>query len=92
MGYFCRKYVMFELKKYRGVMCHDTEERCKILRKNDLQSPKSHEKFAEFSHEQLEVILNNSSVMFYLNEDILWAKISPQILTFWVFYCLSEVF
>ena len=37
MGCFCRKYVMFGLKKYRGVMCDDTEERCKILEKNDLR-------------------------------------------------------
>ena len=25
MGYFCAKYVRFELKKYRGVIFHDTE-------------------------------------------------------------------
>ena len=23
------KYIMFELKKYRGVVFHDTEQRCK---------------------------------------------------------------
>ena len=26
MGYFCRKYMRFELKKYRGVTFHDTEQ------------------------------------------------------------------
>ena len=26
MCYFCRKYIMFEPKKYRGIMCHNTEE------------------------------------------------------------------
>ena len=26
MCHFCRKFTMFELKKYRGVMCHKTEE------------------------------------------------------------------
>ena len=26
MGYFCSKYVRFELKKYRGVIFHDTEQ------------------------------------------------------------------
>ena len=27
---FCRKYIMFEQKKYKGVMYHSTEKRCKI--------------------------------------------------------------
>ena len=26
IGYFCRKYMMFDLKKYRGVILHDTED------------------------------------------------------------------
>ena len=26
MGYFCPKYMRFELKKYRGVIFHDTEQ------------------------------------------------------------------
>ena len=30
MGYFCPKYMMFELKKYRGVIFHDNEQWCKI--------------------------------------------------------------
>ena len=25
MGSFCSNYIMFELKTYRGVMCHQTE-------------------------------------------------------------------
>ena len=25
MGYFCTKYMRFELKKYRGIIFHDTE-------------------------------------------------------------------
>ena len=33
---FWPKYTMFELKKYWGVMFHDTEEWCKIGRKIDL--------------------------------------------------------
>ena len=27
MCYFCRRYIIFKLKKYTGVMCHNTEER-----------------------------------------------------------------
>ena len=26
MGYFCQKYMRFELKKYGGVIFHDTEQ------------------------------------------------------------------
>ena len=30
MGYFCPKYMRYELKKYRGVIFHDTEQWCKM--------------------------------------------------------------
>ena len=30
MGYFWPKYIMFDLKKYRGVIFHDTREWCKV--------------------------------------------------------------
>ena len=30
MGSFCLKYIMFELKNYRSVMCYDTEGWCNI--------------------------------------------------------------
>ena len=36
IGSFHWKYIKFHLKKYRGVMSHDTEEWCKIARKNHL--------------------------------------------------------
>ena len=36
MGSFCPKYIRFELKKYRGVIFHDTEQRCKIGIRPDL--------------------------------------------------------
>ena len=29
-GFFSPKYIMFVLKKYRGVMHHYTEDRCKL--------------------------------------------------------------
>ena len=35
-GSFCAKYKTFDIKKYRGVILHDTEEWCKISRKTDL--------------------------------------------------------
>ena len=36
IGSFCWKYIEFQLKKYWGVISHDTAERCKIWRKTDL--------------------------------------------------------
>ena len=30
IGYFCRRYMRFELKEYRGVIFHDTQQWCKI--------------------------------------------------------------
>ena len=46
---------MFDLKKYRGVIFHDTEEWCKIWRKTDLLLGKWHEEFGKFSPEHLKV-------------------------------------
>ena len=50
MCYSCQKYIMFEpKKKYRGVMCHNTEEWCKIWGGTlDLHFQKWHEEFCEF--------------------------------------------
>ena len=36
MGYFCPKYMRFELKKYRGVIFHDTEQWYKIWINSEL--------------------------------------------------------
>ena len=36
MGYFFRKHMRFELKKYSGVIFHDTEQWCKIWINFDL--------------------------------------------------------
>ena len=33
MGYFCPKYMRYELKKYRGVIFHDTEQVMQNLKK-----------------------------------------------------------
>ena len=53
--FYCAKYLMFDLKKYRGVIFHDTEEWCKIWRKTDLLLGKWHEEFCKFSPEHLKV-------------------------------------
>ena len=55
IGSYCAKYLMFDLKKYRGVIFHDTEEWCKIWRKTDLWFGKWHEEYGKFSPEHLKV-------------------------------------
>ena len=55
IGSYCAKYLMFDLKKYKGVIFHDTEEWCKIWRKTDLWFGKWHEVYGKFSPEHLEV-------------------------------------
>ena len=47
MGSFWTKYKMFALKRYRGVIFHDTEEWCKTWRKTDLWFGKWHEEFGK---------------------------------------------
>ena len=51
IGCFSPKYIMFERKKYRGVIFHDTEDWCKIWRKTELWFGKWHEEFGKFSPE-----------------------------------------
>ena len=55
MGCFWPKYIMFELKKYRGAIFHDTRVWCKIWRKTDLWFGKWHEEYRKFSPEQFKV-------------------------------------
>ena len=46
---FWSKYIMFELKKYRGGMFDSTEDWCKMWRKTDLHFQKWREEFGKFS-------------------------------------------
>ena len=55
MGWFWRKYAMFEIQKYKGVVFYDTREWCKIWRKNKMWFRKKHEEFSKFSPEHLKV-------------------------------------
>ena len=47
------KYMLFQLKKYRGVIFHNIEEWCKIWRKTDLLFRKWHEEFDKALPEHL---------------------------------------
>ena len=53
-GSFYWKHIKFQLKKYRGVMSHDTDKWCEIWRKTDLLFQKW-EEFGEFWLEHLKV-------------------------------------
>ena len=55
IGPFCAKYIIFHLKKYWGVIFHDTEESCKVWRKTSLQFRKWHEGFGKFSSEHSKI-------------------------------------
>ena len=59
---------MYELKIYRGVLCHDIAEWCKIWRGIDLSFENSHEEFDKFWLEHSKV-----SKMFTLMGSF-WAK------------------
>ena len=48
MGSFSAKYVLFELKKYRGAIFHETKGRYKIWREIDLSFKNWHKEFAKF--------------------------------------------
>ena len=48
MGSFYTKQKIYELKIYRGVLCHDSEEWCKIWRGIDLSLQNWHEEFYKF--------------------------------------------
>ena len=52
---YCAKYLMFDLKKYRGIIFHDTEGWCKTWRKTDLWFGKWHKEYGKFSPEHLKV-------------------------------------
>ena len=45
MSSFWAKYILFELKKYRGIIFHETEEGYKIWRGVDLSFQNSHKEF-----------------------------------------------
>ena len=55
MGSVWAKYILFKLKKYRGIIFHDTEEWCKIWRKTGLLLEKWCQEFGKFSPEHSKV-------------------------------------
>ena len=74
IGSFCRKHVKIQMKKYRRVMFHDTEEWCKVWRKTDLWFQKRHEEFGEFSPKHSKAQKFHFDGLFLSNVYVVWAK------------------
>ena len=68
MGSFWAKYILFELKKYRGLLFHETEEGYKIWRRIDLSFQTWHNEFHKIWPEH-----SNVSKAFILMGSF-WAK------------------
>ena len=49
MGYFCPKYMRFQLKNHRGAISHGTGQWCKIWKNLNLWFQKWHEELGELS-------------------------------------------
>ena len=68
MGSFWAKYIFFELKKYRGIIFHGTEERYKIWRGIDLSFQNWHKEFDKIWPEHSKV----SKIFFVMGS--FWTK------------------
>ena len=83
IGSFWAKYILFELKKYRGVIFHKTEEGYKIWRGIDLSFQNWHKEFDKFWPEHLRV-----TKIFHFNRlllrkvYIIWTKKNTEELSF----------
>ena len=73
MCYFCQKYIMVELKMGRGVMCHNTEEWCKIWGATDMVFEKWHG-FDEFRLNTQKSQNLHFNVLFLTEVNNVWAK------------------
>ena len=81
IGLFCWKYIKFQLKKYRGVMSHDTEEWCKIWGKADLLFEKWHE-IGDFWPERSEVSKICTSIDSYCTKYLMFDLKNTEELSF----------
>ena len=54
IGFYCAN-CLFDIKKCKGVIFHDTEEWCKSWRKTDMWFAKWHEEFGKFLPEHAKV-------------------------------------
>ena len=81
MGSFWAKYILFELKKYRGVIFHETEEEYRILRGIDTSFQNWQKEFDKIWPTHLKV----SKIFVWMCSFwayIVWAKKSTEELSF----------
>ena len=74
MGSFCKNHIKFDLKMYRRVISHDTEEWCKVKRKTDSWFQVWHEEFCEFSPDHSKVQKFHFDGPFLSKVYEVWAK------------------
>ena len=75
MGSFWAKYILFELKKYRGVIFHETEEGYKIWRGIDSSFQNWHNEFDKFWPEYSKSLKNfHFNGLLLSKVYIVWAK------------------
>ena len=88
IGFFCWKYIKFQLKRYRGVMSPDTEEWWKIWRKTDFLFQKWQE-FGEFWSKRYNLHFDWSLLYKVYN---VWPKNVQKIYISWhrSFKCFEE--
>ena len=79
MGFIWAKYTFFELKKYRRVIFHDTEEWCKIWRGINLSFENWQKEFDEFWSEHWKV-----SITCTLMGSLIVLKIEAKFLVNWL--------
>ena len=83
MGSFYPKSKMYELKIYRGVLCHDNEKWCKIWRGIDLPVQNWHEEFAEFWPEHSKISKICTLMGFFWTKYIIFEP-KKSIVEFWL--------
>ena len=67
-GPFSANYIIYDLKKYWGVIFRDTEEQCKIWRKTSLRFGKWYEDFGKFSSD------HSKTLKIYTLMSCFWSK------------------
>ena len=84
MRFFSPKLKMYELKIYRGVMCHNQEEWCKSWRGIDLSVQNWHEEFDKFWSEHSKILKTlHFNGLFLIKVYNIWAKKVQRSFVWW---------
>ena len=74
IGSFCAKYITFDLKKYRGVIFHDTTKWFKIWRKTDLWFGKGMNNISNIHHSTRKSQNSNIDGILLSKVENIWAQ------------------